>query len=408
MQIEWTAEDQESLARATKVTVQGRSAIAPQQAQESIASSPALASSKGDASALRRDNLKPPKDAIVVAGEQVRYSVLDGVGYNGEVTADLMSRLRALVVPGKINLVHTRIPEEFHDKKGRPLPYPPLDDLRISALVASQLEAEASLIIPPLPTGLSSFELADNILERTRVELQSSSRRDTTSIVGYIPTTTYIEVVGHLVERYVKMGVRFFAVDFSRSPNIPALIRPTVTQIRKHLRIRNKPREHDERYYLHVFDVPSQHHSAKRAVVPLADLLLHPYGVDSTSLPIFGGGGTPTIKRLRFYRTDDYGAYRKSALQTGALRERPITCPCAVCNGGKPTKLFTLPVSRAMLRLRQHRVLAHAIECREITDRMVAGKKEKGYVPYLGSKAVARQEIGAIMKDVREIRTLLR
>jgi hypothetical protein len=408
MQIEWIAEDDESLARATKVTIEGKSAVAPHQATESIASSPALATSRRDEVALSKDGLPSPKDTIVVAGEQVRYSVLEGVGYKGDVTSSLMTRLKSLVVSGKINLVYTRLPEEFHDADRRPLPYPTLDDLRISGLVAAQLEADASLIIPPLPTGISSSELADRVLERTWVELQSSTRRDTTSIVGYIPTTTHTEVVGHLIERYVKMDIRFFAVDFSGAPNHPALIRPTVTQIRKNLRIRNKPRRDDERYYLHVFDVPAQHHSAKKAVVPLADLLIHPYGVDSTSLPIFGGGGVPSLGRLRFYNTEDYGAYRKSALQAGGLREKPVSCGCAACKNGKATKLFAPPLPRAMLRLRQHRICAHASECRQITDCLSSGKAEKGYVPYLGTKVVAKPQINSILSDVREIRALLR
>lgn len=408
MQIEWIAEDNESLARATKVTVQGKSSIGPQQARESIASSPAHASTRSDEASLAKDGIKPPKDAIVVAGEAIRHAVLAGVGYDGGVTSALMNRLRNLVVPGRINLVYTRLPEDFHDKAGRPLPYPPLDELRISGLVAAQLEAEASLIIPPLPKGLSDPALADSIVERTRVDLQSSSRRDSTSIVGYIPTTTHTEIVSHLIEKYVKMDIRFFAVDFSGAPNVPALIRPTVTQIRRTLKIRNKPRESDERYYLHVFDVPAQHHSAKRAVVPLADILVHPYGVDSTSLPIFGGGGVPTIGRLRFYGTEDYGAYRRSALQSGALRAKPIACGCAACRGDKAARLFAPPVTKAVTRLRQHRVCAHAIECRQITDRLASGKKERSYVTYLGSKAVAKQEINAILSDVREIRALLR
>jgi len=143
-------------------------------------------------------------------------------------------------------------------------------------------------------------------------------------IVGYIPTTDHLEIVRDLTAAYLKKGVRFFAVDFSGAHNQPSLMRTIVRTIREKLKIKKLAKEKDEKYYLHAFNVATARKST-RDVSPISDIIAQPYGVDSTSSTMWGGG-TLDMNKLRYYNTDDYGAYRRKALSKKGIfaSARPV------------------------------------------------------------------------------------
>ena len=226
MEVDWTLEDDESLAHASRLRVGGKSATAPLKAE---VVSPSRATTKGEVDLGGSKVAPSPRPTLVIAGEPLGRSTLDAVGYSKEATDALILRMRERSLPDHINLVYCRIPKQYATSDGLPLPMPPLDDLRASALVDVQLAADASLVIPPLPSGLSSSKVLNRSLERTVVAIQTSSgARD---IVGYIPTTENLELARDAIGIYVRLGVRFFAVDFSGASNQPSLMRTVVRTV---------------------------------------------------------------------------------------------------------------------------------------------------------------------------------
>lgn len=396
MDIEWIHEDPESLAHASKIRVRGRSALAPLKAE---VISPHHATSRGERTLLtKKGKALPQKPSIAISGESLARSTLEGVGYAKDLTDALINRLGARNLDDCINLVYTRIPKQYSTTEGVPLPMPALDEIRASALVDVQIEAGANLIIPPLPTGLSTRETFRRVLERTQVGIQTSSGAD--EIVGYIPTTNHLELVRDMIAAYVRAGVHFFAVDFSGASNQPALMRSVVGRVRERLGLKSRSRRRDERYYLHVFDAATSRKSSSQ-VTPLSDIIIHPYGVDSTSGQMWGGG-TLDPERLRYHRFDDYGAYRRSA-----LKGTPLSCDCSTCHGNSVSQIFDGSASTIQQKLKVHRVSAYSEECAKITQSLSASKPSDGYVPYLAGKRTAATDIEHILADVREIKASL-
>lgn len=396
MQVEWFLEDSDSLAHASKLRVGGKSALAPLKAE---VVSPLHATTRGERALItRKGKTVSPKPTLSIAGEPLARPTLQAVGYSKESTDELIKRLGSRKLVDCINLVYTRIPGRYTTKEGVPLPMPPLDDIRASALVDVQIEAGASLVIPPLPTGLSSASVFRRSLERTRVGVQTSSGSQ--DMIGYIPTTDNLELVRDMVIQYAKLGVRFFGVDFSGASNQPALMRSVVRWIRESLNLKRKSRSRDETYYLHVFNAATNKKSINE-VTPLSDIITHPYGVDSTSGQMWGAG-TLDPEKLRYYRVLDYGAYRKSA-----LRKEPLACQCPICSGSTVAEIYTGSAHAIQERLRVHRVSAYSEECARITESLSAGKPTDMYVPYLAKKQTAAPDIARIMADVREIRAAL-
>ena len=308
-----------------------------------------------------------------------------------------MTRLKQKKIPGSINLVYPRIPASYSASDGTKAQVPSIDDLRALALVDVQLEADASLVIPPMPGGLNNRKQYELSLERASVAIQTFKVQK--EIVGYIPTTNQLEIARDLTTAYVRKGVRFFAVDYSGASNQPSLMRTVVRTIREKLRLKKVAREKDEKYYLHTFNVAVSRKS-KLDISPLSDIITHPYGVDSTSSQMWGGG-TLDVDRLRYYLTLDYGAYRRKA-----LAKRELSCNCGQCADGL-AELYDAPATRVLDRLRVHRISAYADECARITERISSGREDGAYSSYLTTKTQARQDVGRILADVREIQASL-
>jgi hypothetical protein len=396
-EIEWLYQDDDSFAHVSKLRVGGKSTLTPLKAE---VISPHHATTRGEDELLAKTlSGSESKPTLVIAGESLLRPTLQEVGYSKEATDMLIARLKSKTLPNHINLVYTRIPSGYSTKAGARVPAPPLDQLRASALVDAQLEAGASLVIPPLPSGLASRELYRLSLERTQVAIQTASEHR--EMVGYIPTTDHLEVARDLVGEYVKQGVRFFAVDFSGAPNQPSLMRTVVRTIRERLGLRRRAREAGDRYYLHVFNVATSRKSSN-AVTPVADIITHPYGVDSTSGQMWGGGAMLNPDLFRYYNVDDYGAYQRRALTKSKMR-----CGCPTCSGHTVSEVYSGPGPRVYQRLKIHRISAYREECGRITERLAAGQGSPNYVPYLGEKAAATSDISRILADVREIRAAL-
>lgn len=396
MEVEWFLQDSDSLAHASKLKVDGKSAQTPLKAE---IASPLHATTRGERILIKRKGkFAPLKPSLAIAGESLARATLESVGYRKDATDALISRMLGRKLEDCINLVYTRIPSEYTTTDGVPLPMPPLDDIRASALVDVQIEAGASLIIPPLPTSLSSIALFRRSLERTQVGIQTSSGAE--DIVGYIPTTDNLELVRDMIAIYSKIGVRFFGVDFSGASNQRALMRTAVRWIRESLNLKRRARFQDETYYLHVFNAATSRKS-KQDITPLSDIITHPYGVDSTSGQMWGGG-TLDPEKLRYYRVVDYGAYRRSA-----LKGEPLGCECATCHESTVSDIYSGGANSIQERLKVHRISAYSEECSRITERLSASKEADGYVPYLEKKKTAATDIAKILLDVREIKATL-
>ncbi len=398
MEIEWIAQDKETLAHASKVKIDGKATTTPHQALQAV--SPHHATTKLESQQLEVAVVSAcPKTAISIAGEMLLKPTLENVGRSRDVTDALIERMRLKLIDGHINLVYMRIPSGYTPAKGVRTPAPLIDDLRAAALVDVQLETDAALIIPPVPTDISNLKVFNSAMERTKVSIQTFN--DKKGIVGYIPTTDHLEIVRDMVKAYVKNGVHFFAVDFSGASNNPSLIRTVVRTIRENLKIKGIAKEVNEKYYLHIFNVTPSKKSILE-VSPLSDILTHMYGVDSTSSTMWGGGKLDVAK-LRYYNTRDYGAYRKVGLGL-----KKLDCSCPICKQfNNANKLYDHSVNQVFNLLRNHRIYTYHDECQHIATKLSAGKVEDGYLPYLRTKNRALKEVEAIMSDVREVKSSL-
>ncbi len=377
MDLEWIAEDttKETLAHASLLEVNGKKTTSPQQLlthrdQELL----------GDDARF--------KSNIALCPEFLEYATFQGAGQDTHTTNALIKRMELRKQPGKINLVYARIPSGFLIN-GMRHPISGINQFQASGLVSAQIEADADLLIPPLPTGISSVDQFEMVLERTIVENQTANKeRD---LVGYIPTTADIPLAREMVKSYLKKGVRFFGIDYSGSHLNRSLTRVVVSTLREMLKIKRKAGENtDKQYYLHVFDVASCKKSSS-SVTPVADVLTHAYGVDSTSGVIWGGG-ILVKERLRMFNMSDYGAY-----QLGALDSYNLSAPKDVQAASAQT---------AYKMLRKLRLVDTKQEDQKIVEKIMDGRPSFGYGPYLAQKDKADPLIKNIFKDVKEIQAL--
>jgi len=394
LDIEWIAQDPDSLAHITNIKVGGHIAKSPFQA----ASSPHRSVTRRGLQ-IQRKISEEPYSPIIIAGETLKLPTLRGVGYDKNVTDDLLNRIKSKMVSEKINITFPRIPSQCTDERGMRINPPEIDDLRASALVGVQLDANADLITPPIPYGIQRWKDFQRLFERTRVEIQTFNTKS--EMIGFIPTTDNLQLVRDMVREYAKYGCHFFAVDFSGSSNQPSLIRTIVRAIRESFHIKIRAKEIDEKYYLHIFDVTT----SKKSTLPvssISDLIVHPYGVDSTSGQMWGRNEDDTSK-MRYYLTEDYGAYRMKAIQDHG----PSSCECPICKEFTLKELYSGSAPDVYTRLREHRLYSYTTEYRQVAEKISVQESPKGYVSYLGTKTVATREIGKIMEDVGEIRASL-
>ena len=415
MEIEWLAEDLETLAHTSKLTISGKSAVTPQVAQASPLvpvqappppsarppGAPHVASPQRAATSTEQDafGFEVPKNALVLVGESLTRQTIEGLGKSAGSTDALIGRLKAKVVPDRINIVYPRIPVGLDAGDPTRLPIPPLTRHQVSALVDVQLEVDSPFVIPPLQSGLDNLKQFGIALDRTMVAVQTFRSRK--EVIGYFPRMEQIDIVPEMVQKYIKAGVRFFAVDLAGASNAPSQMRMTVSHIRQGLKIGKRSGENGEKYYLHIFNVATARKSVQ-PVAPISDIITHPYGVDSTSGVMWGGGQLETEK-LRYYSTSDYGHYRPVALD-----KLGKSCSCPTCSGHSFTEIYSASAHTVFRRLRKHRLFAYAEECGRVSERIAAGESVKSYWPYLTTKPVAASDIAKIMRDVMEIRANLR
>ena len=138
MTTEWLYSDNtDTLAHVSKIELNNRKAVFPQHA---------LTHNDYDVFAELNQEDKIQKDGMIIVGEPLNQSTLDGVGHEATVTDALFSRLKGKLIQGKLNLVYPRIPNAV--KQGNTvIEVDRIDDLQASALVGIQLELDANGII---------------------------------------------------------------------------------------------------------------------------------------------------------------------------------------------------------------------------------------------------------------------
>lgn len=379
MTVIWTSEDKfDTLGHVSELTVDGMKITGPHHAM----------TSRDEDIFKRYKSPSLPKNGFAIAGEFLVKSTLENVGHAAGATDALLERLKAKMLGNRPNLLYTRIPATY-DVNGHIIPVNSIDELQASALVGVQLDADASMILPPIPTGVQSIKTFEKVFERTTVEIQTF--KEEKEIMGYIPKTDNLELVRDMVQAYVKAGIRVFGVDFGGASNCPATMRTLLRSIRQNLKIKKLVGENsDKNYYIHAFNVSSNKKSVN-PVSPVADVLTHIYGVDSTS-GVMWGGGKLEMDKLRYSIMDSYGAYRLNSLEANN-----ISCPSNLRAGGVVT---------VMEKLRLDRTIKYAAECQSISDKINAADTTDGYAPYVKNKKWAEQEAKKILLDIKEIKAV--
>lgn len=377
MVVEWLYNDgMDTLGHVGKLELDGIKSLSPQHAL-----------TKKDVDVVESISKPVPilKDNIAVAGEMLSLSALEGVGRDANITDSLTKRLTSKLVPGRINLVYPRISSAYN-LNDTIVPVNSIDDLQASALAGAQLEAGANGVLPPLPNGIKSYAIFERVLERTNIEIQTFRKEK--EIIGLIPKTDALDLIPLMVKRYVKLGVRVFAIDFSSSPLPRSLVRTTVRAIRESLKIKRANEPVDKHYYLHAFNVAVNVKSIQ-SVAPITDILAHAYGIDSTS-GVMWGGGKLELDKLRYYNTADYGAYR-----LGGANKYGVAVP------------FEVPQSpvAAYETLRAHRIIDYVRDCKDnISERISNGESSRSYAAYLAAKERPKKEVKNILSDIKEIK----
>lgn len=377
MVVEWTYLDNtNTLAHVAEIELDGKKSFFPQHA---------LTHSDYDVfSELNQEN-KIPRDCTIIVGEPMTQNTLEGVGMQADVTNSLFSRLKLKMVHGKLNLVYPRVPNNI--KAGNAvIPVNSIGDLQASALVGIQLDLDANAIIPPVPNNITQKEAFNRVFERTLNEKKVFGSDK--EIVGLIPKTDALDLIPLIVNDYVKEGIRHFAMDFSGATIPRAHLRTAVRAIRETLKIKKGKIQQDKQYTFHAlnasFAVKSQ-----SEVTPITDLLTHVYGIDSTSGVIWGGGKLEKEK-LRYYNTQDYGAYR-----IGDGSNSPISIPKDL-TAGNPVAVYK--------KLRVNRIGAYQEECKKISERVAQEEQARGYSAYIGTKERATEIVNKVLSDVKEIK----
>lgn len=377
MTVEWTYLDKENtLAHVSEIDLDGKKSFFPQHA---------LTHSDYNVFSELNQESKIPKNCTIIVGEPLTQNTLEGVGYRAEVTNGLFSRLKSKMIHGKLNLVYPRIPNNV--KAGNAIiAIDRINDLQASALVGIQLDLDANGIIPPVPNNLTQKRAFDRVFERTLNEKKTFGSDK--EIVGLIPKTEALDLIPLIVNDYVKAGIRHFAMDFSGATIPRAHLRTAVRAIRDTLKIKKGEIAKEKQYTFHAlnasFAVKSQ-----AEVTPITDLLTHVYGIDSTSGVIWGGGKLEKEK-LRYYNTQDYGAYR-----IGDGKNPPISIPQGLMMGN-PVLVYK--------KLRVNRIDAYQEECKRISERVAQEEQARGYSAYIGTKERASEIVNKVLSDIKEIK----
>ncbi len=378
MAVQWISTDtKNTLAHISEIELNGKKASFPQHA---------LTYNDFETFEKTGNENKIPPQSINIAAEALSYSVFHDVGHDAEATDVLLKRLKTKLMGGRINFVYPRIPNRVTINDAE-ITIREIDDLQASAMVGIQLDLNPDVIIPPIPNEIQQKMMFDRILERTINEKKLFG--SDTELLGLIPKTNTLDLIPLIVNDYVKAGVRHFAMDFSGATLPRANLRTAVRAIRESLKIRwdNKIPE-DKQYTFHIFNAASSIKSPS-AVTPITDLLTHAYGVDTTSGVIWGGGKL-VKEKLRYYNTNDYGAYRLDSAEKLGIK--------------LPSKIESANATVAYKHLRVNRIVSYAKECTAVSERVANEQDEKGYAAYLLNKEKATERVNAVLMDIREIR----
>lgn len=387
--VEWGYSDTDSLARIAILKVNGKTITGPFHA----------ATVRDDEiyTAIVGSNRRSA--SINVAAEMLSKTTLDQIGTSIEASNNLAKRLteKKSTRSQDLNLVYPRIPKKYEVKNGEKKQYhsiPKIDELQISSLAHMQLQCDADIVIPPVPSAIDDIIHFKEILKTTKNEMQTFKKEK--PIMGYIPSTDDPSLVINMLNEYLKRDYdcRIFGVDFSGASNNPNLMMAIVTTLRKKLRIKEN-KESGEKYYLHIFNAAVSKKSVK-PVSAVSDLLTHLYGVDSVSGVIWGGGGG-VPDHARYIVTGDYGAYRKKAIPHG------IKCYCPVCSKHDLNQIYA--AGHYVNRLKVHRIATYREEYNAVSEQLCVGKKTRSnYTTYTLRKDKTAKDSERIMANVREIK----
>jgi len=117
LSIEWATHDQETLAHTSVLKVGGREILSPLQAAES----PHHSLTRGELEKQLRLT-REPYSPLIIAGETLKMATLENVGYDKNITDDLLRRLKEKMVQDRINIVFPRIPYSYADVNGNRIP----------------------------------------------------------------------------------------------------------------------------------------------------------------------------------------------------------------------------------------------------------------------------------------------
>jgi hypothetical protein len=376
-------QDTESLARCIQLEINGKKAVGPVHSL-----------TKKDADLYHEWSTKAfPSPTINLAAENLTYEAFNGLTSLATLK-DLQTRFEHKLynTSGTINIVYPRIPRTYEvDKKT--VRQQDISDLQASSVVGIELDSKTDIVIPPMPGGVSSRKTVTKVIERTINEIQTFNREK--PMMAYIPHIDDLELVTHMVKEYLKKNkeCRIFGVDFSGSCYPSPLLRAVIRTIRTELKIK-KNSEKNELYYLHAFNVAKDRKSTK-TISPATDILVHAYGIDSTSGVIWGGGDL-VPEKCRYALTEDYGSYRKEAI----MQKNPV-CSCPACKKYSLEEIYTH--SKVLPALKVHRMHTFEREMSQFSERITNNDPTRSYLPYIETKKQSTVEIAKIMGDVKEI-----
>lgn len=377
MNIDWIAEDDTStIGHASKLELNGTTIYSPVHL---------LSAREISIAEKHRQTPELGNTDVCIAGKPLSYKEYKGIGKDPAVMEGVAEDIGKKMVKGKTNIVFPRIPSG-HTVNDARVEVKSLDDFQASGIVNIQLELKSSVIIPPMYTNISSEKQAMAIYNRTKTEVQTFNTKS--EVMGYIPTTPDLELVGNIIKAYIKDGIRFFGVDFSSSPINRWLLRNVLSHIRRSLRINGKVGEKkDKNFYLHVFDIPSNQRSVSD-VSSITDIIAHPYGVDSTSGVIWGGG--KMVKdNLRLFDFSTYGAVRVKALDSTGINYNKTLV------SGSTQEVYE--------KLRTKKNVDYNLESKRIVS--LLSTKQNAYGGYLLTKTNATERVNDALMDIREIKS---
>jgi len=177
-------------------------------------------------------------------------------------------------------------------------------------------------------------------------------------------------------------------MDFSASTIPRAYLRTSVRALRESLKIKRGKIPLEKQYTLHAFNV-SFAVKSQNEITPITDILTHVYGVDVTSGVIWGGGKLEKDK-LRYYNTNDYGAYRIGNRQNHNIHI--------------PNKLLVGNPITVYKKLRVDRIISYQNECGKISNKMAEQDPSLGYSAYINTKDRATDIVKKAISDVKEIK----